>query len=489
MYHLIRSGKEWSVNVLIGRENERKRLRDLLETDKSEFVAVYGRRRIGKTFLIRESYGYQFAFEHTGLRKGGIKKQLKAFREKLCKCGYKSCPNLKDWAEAFLRLGELLEMKPNGKKVVFLDECPWLDTARSGFLDELDHFWNDWCTMRKDIVLVICGSAASWIVEKVIDNYGGLHNRLTRQVYLRPFTLHECEDMARAKGIVFNRRQILECYMVMGGVPYYWDLLDKSLGLAQNIDALFFRRKGELSEEFDHLYSSLFRIPEPYLKVISALGKKRYGLTRDEIVAVTKIPSSGNLTKVLKALVQCDFVRTYCLPGRSSRECIYQLVDNFTIFHQRFLDDKANRMENFWSVSENSQPVRIWCGLAFERVALQHEDQIKRKLGISGVVTRTYGWRYAADGKDENGAQVDLVLDRNDRVVNICEVKYRRGEELYAISDEENRDLVNKREAYVRDTGTTSAVHLTMITVNGVRHNAAWNDIQSEVTLDDLFKE
>ena len=343
--------------------------------------------------------------------------------------------------------------------------------------------------MRKDIVLVICGSAASWIVEKVIDNYGGLHNRLTRQVYLRPFTLHECEDMARTKGIVFNRRQILECYMVMGGVPYYWDLLDKSLGLAQNIDALFFRRKGELNEEFDHLYSSLFRIPEPYLKVISALGKKRYGLTRDEIVAATKIPSSGNLTKVLKALVQCDFVRTYCLPGRSSRECIYQLVDNFTIFHQRFLDDKANRMENFWSVSENSQPVRIWCGLAFERVALQHEEQIKRKLGISGVVTRTYGWRYAADGKDESGAQVDLVLDRNDRVVNICEVKYRRGEELYVISDEENRDLVNKREAYIRDTGTTSAVHLTMITVNGVRHNAAWNDIQSEVTLDDLFKE
>ncbi len=461
--------------MLIGRENEQKRLKDLLETDKSEFVAVYGRRRIGKTFLIRESYSYQFAFEHTGLRKGGLKKQLKAFRDKLCKCGYRDCPNLNDWADAFLRLGELLEKKPEGKKVVFLDE--------------LDHFWNDWCTMRKDIVLVICGSAASWIVEKVIDDYGGLHNRLTRQVYLRPFTLHECEEMARAKGIVFNRRQILECYMVMGGVPYYWDLLDRSLGLAQNIDALFFRRKGELSDEYDHLYSSLFRAPEPYLKVISALGKKRYGLTRDEIVKATRIPTSGNLTKVLKALVQCDFVRTYSLPGRGVRECIYQLVDNFTIFHQRFLGDRSNRMENFWSASENTQSVRIWCGLAFERVALQHEDQIKRKLGISGVVTRTYGWRHVAEGEDGDGAQVDLVLDRNDRVVNICEVKYRRGEEQYVLSDDEDRNLVNKREAYIRDTGTTSAVHLTMVTVNGVRHNAAWNDIQSEVTLDDLFKE
>ena len=223
--------------------------------------------------------------------------------------------------------------------------------------------------------------------------------------------------------------------------------------------------------------------------MISALGKKRYGLTRDEIVKATRLPSSGNLTKVLKALVQCDFVRAYSLPGRGVRECIYQLVDNFTIFHQRFLGDRANRMENFWSVSENTQSVRIWCGLAFERVALQHEDQIKRKLGISGVVTRTYGWRHVAEGEDGDGAQVDLVLDRNDRVVNICEVKYRRGEEQYVLSDDEDRNLVNKREAYIRDTGTTSAVHLTMVTVNGVRHNAAWNDIQSEVTLDDLFKE
>ena len=475
--------------MLVGREDEQKRLKSLLETDKSEFVAVYGRRRIGKTFLIRESFGYDFAFEHTGLRKGGTKKQLKAFRDKMAKCGYRDCPNLNDWADAFSRLGELLERKPSGKKVVFLDECPWLDTARSGFLDELDHFWNDWCTMRKDIVLVICGSAASWIVDKVIDNYGGLHNRLTRQIYLRPFSLHECEELVRAKGIVFNRRQILECYMIMGGVPYYWDLLDKGLGLAQNIDSLFFRKKGELSEEYDHLYSSLFRHPAPFLKVISALGKRRYGLTREEIIKVAKIPSSGNLTKVLAALVQCDFIRAYSIPGKGNRDCIYQLVDNFTIFHQRFMEDEANRMENFWASAENSQPVRIWCGLAFERVALQHESQIKRKLGISGVVTRTYGWRHVTEDGDANGAQVDLVLERNDRVVNICEVKYRRGEEQFVISEEEGRNLVNKREAYIRDTGTASAVHLTMITVNGVKHNAAWNDIQSEVTLDDLFKE
>lgn len=475
--------------MLVGRENERKTLIGLLETDKSEFVAVYGRRRVGKTFLVRESYNYQFAFEHTGLRKGGFRKQLKSFRDKLIRYGYVDCPALKDWADAFLRLGELLEKAPEGKKVVFLDECPWLDTARSGFLDELDHFWNDWCTMRKDIVLVICGSAASWIVEKVIDNYGGLHNRLTRQVFVRQFTLHECEELVRAKGIVFNRRQILECYMIMGGVPYYWDLLDKSLGFAQNIDALFFRRKGELSEEYDHLYSSLFRNPVPYLKVISALGKRRYGMSREELVRMTKIPTSGNLTKVLKALVQCDFVRTYNLPGRRVRDCIYQLVDNFTIFYQRFMGDRANRMENFWATAGNTQPVRIWCGLAFERVVLQHEEQIKRKLGISGVVTRTYGWRHASASEGDEGAQVDLVLDRDDRVVNICEVKYRRDEEPYALSDEEDRNLLNKREIYARETGTSSAIHLTMVTVNGLRHNTAWNDVQSEVTLDDLFKD
>ena len=360
-----------------------------------------------------------------------------------------------------------------------------MDTAKSDFVGALDHFWNGWASARTDIVLVICGSATSWVIEKIVDDYGGLHNRLTRQVYLRPFTLAECEEMARSKGIVMNRDQLLEGYMIMGGVPYYWDLLQKGLSLAQNIDMLFFAEHGELADEFDHLFVALFRKPEPYIAVIRALAMRRRGLSRDEIIKTAALTGNGMLTKVLKELAQCDFIRTYCEPGKKSRDRIYQLIDNYTLFYFRFIDGKANLMPNFWTVSRGTQTVRIWCGLAFERVALQHVEAIKRKLGISGVITSVYGWRFRADDEGGDGAQIDLVLERNDQVVNLCEMKHTTAP--FEITDEYDRRLMIKREVYRKETGTTCAIHLTMVSAHGLKENANANDVQSVVTQDDLF--
>ena len=473
--------------MLIGRERECADLHAAMDSDKSEFVAVYGRRRVGKTYLIRETFSYSFAFEHTGVKGADQKRQLYEFGESLRRFGrLKRRP--RDWYDAFRILGDVLDERPsNGKKVVFLDECPWMDTPRSGFLGALDHFWNGWATMRKDIVLVICGSAASWVSSKIDSNVGGLHNRLTRHIYLRPFALHECDLFAKAKGLVMNRAQTLECYMILGGVPYYWDLLRKDVGFAQNIDRMLFERGGDLQDEYDHLYTALFRKPEQYLKVIRALGRKNAGLTRNEIVKATGLSANGNLTRTLKELEQCDFIRSYTVPKKAKQDCIYQLIDNFTLFYFRFIDGERNLSPDFWSVSESSQRVRIWCGLAFERVALQHVAQIKRKLGISGVLTRLYGWRYVAQADDENGVQIDLVIERNDRVTNLCEMKYTVNP--FEITDDYDRRLRAKRETFIQETGTPNAVHLTMISANGVKRNANWNDIQSEVTLDDLFKE
>ena len=473
--------------MLIGRERELTDLRMAMDSDKSEFIAVYGRRRVGKTFLIREAYSYTFAFEHTGVKGATQGRQLREFGESLRRFGrQKGKP--RDWYEAFKMLGKVLEEKASsGKKVVFLDECPWMDTPRSGFLGALDHFWNGWATMRKDIVLVICGSAASWVSSKIDRNVGGLHNRLTRHIYLRPFTLHECDLFAKAKGLVMNRAQTLECYMILGGVPYYWDLLRKDVGLAQNIDRMLFERGGDLQDEYDHLYTALFRKPEHYLRIIRALGARRIGLTRNEIVKATGLSPNGNLTQTLKELEQCDFIRSYTVPGKVKQDCIYQLIDNFTLFYFRFIDGERNLSPDFWSVSESSQRVRIWCGLAFERVALQHIAQIKRKLGISGVLTRLYGWRHVAKTKDEEGVQIDLVIERNDRVTNLCEMKYTATP--FEITDEYDQRLRTKRETFISETGTENAVHLTMVSANGVKRNANSNDIQSEVTLEDLFKE
>ena len=470
--------------MIIGRNDEILKLRATINSDRSEFVAVYGRRRIGKTFLIRQAYG-TFAFEHTGLRKRGMAKQLEEFARSMSHQGYPNCKKPKDWYEAFDMLRELLEGKGAGRKVVFLDECPWMDTARSDFVGALDHFWNGWASARTDIVLVICGSATSWVIEKIVDDYGGLHNRLTRQVYLRPFSLSECEAMVKAKGIVMNRDQILEGYMIMGGVPYYWDLLQKGLSIAQNVDALFFAEHGELSDEFDHLFLALFRSPEPYVAVIRALAARKRGLSRDEIIRAVGVSGNGLLSKVLKELAQCDFIRTYCEPGKKTRDRIYQLIDNYTLFYFRFIDGKANLMSNFWSASRGTQAVRIWCGFAFERVGLQHVEAIRRKLGISGVITSVYGWRFVAGGEDEDGAQVDLVLERNDQVVNLCEMKHTAAP--FEITDAYRQRLMIKREVFLKETGTTASIHLTMVSAHGLKPNANADDIQSVVTLDDLF--
>ena len=362
-----------------------------------------------------------------------------------------------------------------------------MDTPKSDFVGALDHFWNGWASARSDILLIICGSATSWVIEKIIDDYGGLHNRLTRQIYLRPFSLAECEALVRANGHVMNRDQILEGYMVMGGVPYYWDLLRKEISLSQNIDELFFAAHGELSDEFDHLFLALFRKPKLYISVIRALGTKKCGMTRNEIIAATRVKGNGRLSRVLKELAQCDFIRVYSEPGRRKRDLIYQLIDNYVLFYFRFLDGQTNLMPNFWSASQTTQSVRVWCGLAFERVALQHIDAIKRKLGISGVVTRTYGWRFQPEDCDGDGAQIDLVIERNDKVVNLCEMKYTAGP--FAISDEYDRRLKVKREVYAEQTGTKDAIHLTMVSAHGLKTNSNAFDIQSVVTLDDLFKE
>ena len=485
--------------MIIGRNEEIFLLKSMLDSAKSEFVAVYGRRRVGKTFLIREALDYKFAFEHTGLKntisddsgaekpiKDLLKKQLKEFSISLRKYGWSGRKVPADWYEAFHLLEGELEKQPKGRKVIFLDECPWMDTPRSDFLGALDHFWNGWCTMRRDIVLIICGSAASWVLNKIESDVGGLHNRITRHVYLRPFRLAECEQLMKAKGVVMNRDQILEGYMIFGGIPFYWDLLRSDLSFAQNVDALLFSPNGELSREYNFLYRSLFRKPEPYIAIVQALAEKRCGLSREEIAKVTGLASNGDLSEMLEALVQCDFVRVYGVPGKVKRDRLFQLMDNFTLFYFRFINGRSGIAGNFWSANEQKQAVRIWCGLAFERVALQHVDQIKRKLGIGGVITREYGWRFVSDEEDAVGAQIDLVIERDDRVTNLCEMKYTA--EPFEISDDYDRRLKTKREVYLRETGTNDAVHLTLVSAHGAKHNANWRDLQSEIVLDDLFQ-
>lgn len=471
---------------MLGRKEEQAELLDAAQSSKSEFVAVYGRRRVGKTFLVEETFSGSFAFEHAGLAKAPLAVQLRKFRSSLRAFGLRDCPALRDWYAAFEELQRLLEGKPAGRKIVFVDEMPWLDTPRSNFVSALENFWNGWAARRKDVLLVVCGSATSWIVEKVLRDKGGLHNRVTRQIPLKPFTLGECERFADAQGLALSRREIVRLYMVLGGVPWYWSLLRPGRSAAQETDRLFFSENAVLADEFRSLFDSLFRTGSPHVRVVEALASRSAGLSRAEIAEAAGLADNGALTRLLEELVQCGFVRSYRPVGAKKKGSLHQLVDCLSLFHRRFVsggDAPAAGAENYWSATQESGARRAWEGLAFERVCLLHVRQIRRALGIEGVLASVCSWRASAGASP--GAQADLVLDRADGVVDLCEMKW--SEKPYAVDKAEEDALRRRRAVFLAETGTRKSVQTVLVSPEGIERNKHAAAVQAVVTLDDLF--
>ena len=470
---------------MIGRKIEKRRLEEALENPESEFIAVYGRRRVGKTYLIRQTFGNHFAFYHTGVARGSMKDELEAFRDSLVEYGDADTAVPESWMVAFRRLRGVLERLPDGKKVVFVDEMPWMDTPRSRFLPALEHFWNKWASARTDVVLVICGSATSWIVKKVIHNRGGLHNRLTGRIRVREFTLGECEQYAESRSLGMSRGQIAEAYMIFGGVPYYWSFLRKEESLSQNVDRVFFGEDGELGDEFDELYASLFKRKDAYVKIVMLLAERKEGLSREEIVRLAHMANNGRLTARLEELEQCGFIRSIHVVGRPAGEVVYRLIDAYTVFYRDFVSANVRRDESFWSNNLGTGRYYDWRGHAFERLVLRHVRQVKAALGIAGVSAETGCWRHAADATCPKTVQVDLLLDRDDQVVNLCELKCT--DAPFEVKDAEMSRIRCRRDAYRAVTRTKKSVRLTAITSHGLVRNMYAKDFQHEIVLDDLF--
>ena len=471
--------------MLIGREKEKQILLNALTEEYSQFIAVYGRRRVGKTFLIRESYEYKFYFQFTGAAKTTARKQLARFRLALKEQGLNDVPTLTNWMDAFSELKRFINQQPEGKKIIFLDELPWMDAPRSNFLSELESFWNGWASARKDIIFIVCGSSTAWMVKKIIKNKGGLHNRLTHRIALKPFSLHLCEEMMKSRGISLTRKQILEGYMIFGGVPYYWSLLNRGASLTQEISRLIFSEDGDMYDEFNMLYASLFKKPEPYIKVISLLAKKKMGMTRQEIITTGKLEDNGALTEILKDLEWCGFIRGYSMIGNKIKNEVYQLIDHYTLFYYEFIHEQRHG-NNFWQAMQGKPQYNTWCGLAFERVCLWHIEQIKNKLGISGILTNEYAWRTGPNKeKNRSGVQIDLLIERSDGIIDLCEMKYSK--DTYTINETYEKELIQKKNIFAEVTKTKSAIHTIMVTTYGINHNAYSNEIQNEIELNDLF--
>ena len=471
--------------MLIERKNETEILKNALAAPESRFVAVYGRRRIGKTFLIREVFGYRFTFQHAGLSKGSMKEQLYAFTSSLKDSGYTFAKQPSNWLEAFEGLKDVIRFSKEQKKIIFIDELSWMDTPKSNLMAALENFWNGFASARKDVLLIICASATSWMLSEVIHNKGGLYHRLTDQIHLQPFSLKECESYTALNGLIMNREQILQYYMVFGGVPYYWSFIKKGLSLAQNIDNILFSKDAPLKDEYQYLYASIFKKPEVYLKIVETLGSKKVGMTREELINNSGIENSGDLTKKLDELENCGFIRKYRAFGNKAKNSVYQLIDCFTLFYLKFLKEYPSD-EHFWTNKINDPAINNWLGLAFERVCLDHVTQIKNKLSILGVSSDVCSWYCKADAdKGILGSQIDLLIARKDMVINLCEIKYSGTE--FTVTKKTDADIRNKINDLQIQAGSRYVIFPTLITTYGLLKNSYSDNISSVVVLDDLF--
>lgn len=469
--------------VLSGRHREREILDRAFRSEKAEFVAIYGRRRVGKTFLVRRFFEDRASvyFEVVGRFDGTLEDHLRIFTEALSATFYDGEPLAlpEDWHGAFQSLQRAIErLRVVRKKcVLFFDELPWIATHRSGFLSELEHFWNAWASRRSDIVLVVTGSAASWMLKKVVNARGGLHNRLTRTLRLLPFSLSEVREFFSDRKIRFTERQLIELYMLFGGVPHYLEHVERGQSVPRAVDALCLDAHAPLAHEFDRLFASLFDADSNYVAVVRALAKKRRGLSRTELLDAAGLQSGGGSTTILNNLREGGFIDETIPFGRTSRDRFYRLSDEFSLFHLTWL---ARNRPKSWQAVRETPRWRAWAGLAFESLCLKHVDAIERALGISGVRTTASAWL-------EDDAQIDLLIDRADDVISVCEMKFT--DAPFVITKQYAAALRRKIDAFRRHTKTRKATHLVFVTSYGVRDGAHASElVDASITMDALLK-
>ncbi len=479
--------------IIIGREKEIAEIEELYESRNAELLAVYGRRRVGKTFLIKQTLQDRFTFYHAGLsplddenHKTSTKDQIQAFYYSMLRAGLDEGKSPESWLEAFYMLETLLEELDNGKRqVLFIDELPWMDTPKSGFLKAFESFWNGWANGR-NILMVICGSATSWMLNNIINSHGGLYNRVTREIHLSPFTLKEAGEFLKSKDIMLSDYDVAEAYMILGGIPYYLNYFSKGISLAQNIDQLLFAKRAKLGNEFYRLFQSLFAKPEEYKNVIRKLSENKQGLSRTELAKAIGKTSGGAFSEMLNTLESSEFITHYIPLGNNNNECLYKLTDPFCRFYLRFVEGNTSGDHNFWYNSRNLGSVNAWRGLSFEDLCFSHIDQIKDALKIGGVLSHESAMLLRGNS-EQSGSQMDMVIKRNDHIINLCEIKFTL--KPFEI-DNEYAEKLQERIDNVREliNDPNAEIHLTFITSNGVKKNQYSGMVQKEVRLADMMR-
>ncbi|MCU0469035.1 MAG: ATP-binding protein [Arcicella sp.] len=470
---------------IIGRNSEETLMKSLLNSPKSEFLAVYGRRRIGKTYLIKNVYTENIAFEFTGTQNATLINQLFKFWEKINDYfpGQAAYAPPKSWSEGFSLLKKCLLKSPE-KKVIFFDEVPWIAGKRSNFLEELAYWWNDWAS-NQNLVVVVCGSAASWMLTKVINHKGGLHNRVTKRLNLKPFTLAETKLYLQDLGVNWDNYQITQFYMAVGGVPTYLNEAQAGETVTQTIDRIFFGNDHFMQTEFHSLYAALFEGYQSHISIIRALAEKWQGLSRSEIIKSTKLADGGGLSQVLSELEASSFITKLLPMGKKQKDALYRLSDEYSLFYLKYIEKKSKSSKYEWLKIAQTDTYKIWCGYAFENVCIRHVEAIKTALGISGIYTEISSYWYRGN-EEEQGFQIDLLIDRADNAINICEMKFVNDD--FRMTESYTIQLKRRREAFRNVSKTKKMLFNTLITTYGLKNVESSGQIDHVLTLENLFE-
>jgi uncharacterized protein len=475
---------------MIGRKKEIEKIEQLLSSDRSEFLAITGRRRVGKTFLIDSMLKDYYCFSMTGIQNGSVTAQLVNFAVKLSEYNGTDVPkHLDNWQMAFLHLKSYLKtLDRNKKHVIFIDELPWVATSKSGFIQILAHFWNDYLSKEPHFILVVCGSATSWITKKIINDTGGLHNRVTENIHLYPFTLVETATFLKEKGLQFTLQEVAKIYMSLGGIPFYLEKLRKGESFAAAIERLCFSPTGILHNEYDNLFKALFNNAEIHQQIVAILATHHYGMAHAEILQkMDKTQPTGSYQRAIEELIVSDFIIENTAFGKKKRGAMYRLTDEYSVFYHRFIKPNKKYVSGMWQQLAESQAYKIWAGYAFETLCIKHIDAVKKALGIAAVFTEIYSLSIARSTQAE-GLQIDLLIDRKDGCINLCEIKFHSG--LFTITKDYYQQLIEKRQRFIDHTGTKKQVFLTFITNHGMASNAYSKEIvDAEIRLDQFLED
>lgn len=472
---------------IIGRNSEKALMESLLNSSKSELLAVYGRRRIGKTYLIKNVYAENIAFEFTGTQNATLNNQLVKFSEKINVYFLEQTTTQeqpKSWSEGFSLLKKCLLKSSSEKRVIFFDELPWIAGKRSNFLEELAYWWNDWAS-DQNLVVVVCGSAASWMLTKVINHKGGLHNRVTKRLNLKPFTLAETKLYLHNLGVNWDNYQTIQFYMAVGGVPTYLNEAQAGETVTQTIDRIFFGDDHFMQTEFHSLYAALFEGYQSHINIIRALSVKWQGLSRSELIKITKLSDGGGLSQILSELEASSFISKLLPIGKKQKDALYRLSDEYSLFYLKFIERKSRNAKNEWLKIAQTDAYKIWCGYAFENVCIRHVDAIKMALGISGIYTEVSSYWYKGDDT-ESGFQIDLLIDRADNAINICEMKFVNDD--FRMTESYSTQLRQRREAFRRVSKTKKMLFNTLITTYGIKNADNSAQIDHVLTIEKLFE-